>query len=400
MHKRLALAFFCRAVQYPDPRSSEVTLTRRHVAEGSITVWCLLGKKAGDNTQVRALAEEAGFGFIEKHISARPWELLCHLGSGVTLAGIDRAQSSALEAPWPDLVISAGRRNEPVARWIKQQSGGKTRLVHIGRPWAALSKWDLIITTPQYFLPQQHNVVHNQLPLHRVSAQDLHSAGEQLRPRLLSLPRPWIAVLVGGDSGRFVMTADKGKRLGLLAEELAQATGGSVLATDSPRTPRAAADALQAQLRRPHFSYRWGSGGDNPYRGLLAVADAFVVTGESMSMLGEAVDTGRPLYIFDVGDGDSRWWLLPHSYRYKPLSHRLAMCIGPRRMRRDIGKIQDALVESGSAQWLTRGLVAAGAQALRPRPANIPGDASSATAIAQQDLRRAAQAVRRLVASG
>ena len=43
------------------------------------------------------------------------------------------------------------------------------------------------------------------------------------------------------DSGRFVMTPDKGARLGRLASDLAEATGGSLLVTDSPRTPAPAA---------------------------------------------------------------------------------------------------------------------------------------------------------------
>ena len=103
----------------------------------------------------------------------------------------------------------------------------------------------------------------------------------------------------------------------------------------------------------PNFSYRWGQAGDNPYEGFLALADAFVVTGESMSMLGEASATGKPLYIFDMGDGETPWWQSAHNFRYKPLSHRLAMALGPRRMRRDVGKIQQALVASGQAQWLT-----------------------------------------------
>ena len=123
----------------------------------------------------------------------------------------------------------------------------------------------------------------------------------------------------------------------------------------------AAADALQAQLTAPNFCYRWGGGGDNPYRGLLALADAFVVTGESMSMLGEAAAMGRPLYIFDVGDGSLPWWRLAHSYRYKPLSHRLAMRLGPRRMRREIGNIQSELVDSGRASWLEQGAIATAA---------------------------------------
>lgn len=364
------------------------------MGEGSITVWCLLGRKAGDNTQVLALAEELGWDVVQKCITAHSRELLVHLGSGITLAGIDPSQSSPLVAPWPDIVISAGRRNEPVARWIQQQSGGRTRLVHIGRPWAPLSAWDLVVTTPQYFLPQQDNIVHNSLPLHRISVDERQAAGERLRAQLAHLPRPWVAVLMGGDSGRFVMTPAKGRRLGQLAEALASGAGGSVLCTDSPRTPRTAGDALQAQLQRPNFSYRWHSAGDNPYRGLLAEADAFIVTGESMSMLGEAADTGKPLYIFDVGDGAVRWWLLPHNYRYKPLSHRLAMRFGPLRMRRDIGNIQNVLVASGRAQWLTHEMISPAAQDLR-----VNGSVTSAAtdSIAQLELQRTAQEVRRLV---
>ncbi len=365
--------------------------------EGQFTVWCLLGKKAGDNAQVRALAAELGVYSVEKLITARPWELLSHLGTAPTLVGIDRRQSSNLQAPWPDIVISAGRRNEAVARWIRQQSGGLTRLVHIGRPWAPLSSWDLIVTTPQYFLPQQDNILHNSLPLHSVSREALRNAEKELRPQLANLPRPWLAVLVGGDSGRFVMTGEKGRRLGALAANLAAAAGGSVLLTDSARTPRAVGDALQAQLDAPNFCYRWGSGGDNPYYGLLALADAFVVTGESMSMLGEAADTGRPLYIFDVGDGAVPWWKLPHSYRYKPLSHHFAMRFGPARMRRDIGNMQNTLVHDGGAKWLDSEMLDSAAVALRATTASSSAFSQEARSVAYHELKRAADAVRQLV---
>ena len=363
------------------------------MAEGQITVWCLLGRKAGDNTQVLALAQELGFGYVEKHILARPWELLTHIRDRGTLAGINRTASSPLQAPWPDLVLSAGRRNEPVAQWIRQCSGGHSRLVHIGRPWSALASWDLIVTTPQYFLPQRSNIHHNTLPLHRMSSEELSAAGVALQPQLHGMPRPWIAVLLGGDSGQFVFTANKGARLGRLCNELAAAAGGSLLLTDSPRTPRVAGDALQAQLTVTHRYHRWGASGDNPYRGLLALADAFVVTGESMSMLGEACSMRKPLYIFDMGDGQIPWWRLPHAYRYKPLSHRLAMRCGPQRMRRDVGRMQDALVDNGSASWLTEEVVktAAALPVARQKSSTAVDDHT------RRELARTAAAVRQLV---
>lgn len=367
---------------------------REGLGEQQCRVWCLLGRKAGDNTQVRALAQALGRGFEEKWISARSWELLVHARARPTLAGINRSRSSALEPPWPDIVITAGRRNEPVARWIRQQSGARSRLVHVGRPWAPLENWDLIITTPQYFLPAAPNILHNRLPLHSpLNAAEVPSL-ELWRERFAALPRPWIAVLIGGDSGRFVLTREKGLRLGALANQLAQAAGGALLVSDSPRTPRAAWQGFTECLTMPNYLYRCAEGGDNPYRAILALADAFIVTGESMSMLAEAADTGRPLYIFDPGDGAAPWWRRAHNYRYKPLSYRFAMRFGPARMRRDVGRIQTALMEAGEASWLDAQSAAGAGAAL----GELSVGAQVATARdAQAELAKSAEAVRRLL---
>src|SRR5581483_6461257 len=105
-----------------------------------------------------------------------------------------------LAPPWPDLVISAGRRNEPVARWIRARAGGRTRLVHLGRPWADPRRFDLVVTTPQYRVPALANVIEIEAPLHRVSPERLAEAAARWQPAFAALPRPRIAVLVGGDS--------------------------------------------------------------------------------------------------------------------------------------------------------------------------------------------------------
>jgi mitochondrial fission protein ELM1 len=348
--------------------------TRNELPVTQPLAWCLLGRKAGDNAQVRALAAELNYPTLDKHIAAQPWELLVHLGSGASLAGIDVAGSSDLTPPWPDLVITAGRRNEPVAHWIRRQSAGHARLVHIGRPWAPLDSFDLIVTTPQYALPQQHNILHNELPLHRLLPTDLQQAAREFAPMWQELPRPWIAALVGGDSGRFVFTPAKAGRLGRQCEALAREHAGSLLITNSPRTPEGATDVLLEQISAPYYCYRFEEGGRNPYQGLLALADMFVVTGESMSMLAEASSTHRPLLIFDMGDGDANWWRLRHNYRYKPLSHRFAMRFGPRRMRRDVARIQQSLIDSGRAAWLGEP---------PPAPAPVEGTTELATTAAR-----------------
>jgi len=350
-------------------------LPRRNITQEP-RVWCLLGRKAGDNTQVLALADELGWPMERKTILARGWELLPHLMLRVTLLGIDRQASSPLGPPWPDLVISAGRRNEPVARWIKRQSGGHTRLVHMGRPWAPLDSYDLIVSTPQYFLTPGPNVLINPLPLHQFTRAGVDQAAQEAAPVLAHLPRPYTSVLIGGDSGPFVFTPEKGRLLAQGINRLVQQTGGTALVSGSPRTPRAVAEGVSATLDVPAKCYWWHDrdpAAPNPYAAYLGLADRFVVTGESMSMLAEASSLGRPLYVFDPGDEPGAWWSHRHNFRPKPLSHALAMRLAPRRMRRDVSRIQQALVQAGQARWLDEApaLIAAGetwAKKMRPDP--------------------------------
>lgn len=318
-------------------------------------LWVLLGRKVGDNAQVLALADAVGLPFEEKHIEAWPWEIVPHLFLGPTLAGIETRASSPLTPPWPDLVISAGRRNEPVARWIRRQAGGAVRLVHVGRPWAQPSIWDLVVTTPQYFIPDAPNVLQIPLPLRRINRAEVNDAADRIAPRLALLPRPLTTVLIGGDSGQYVFTHDKGRRLAEGINRLVAQTGGAALVTDSPRTPKAAADAFRRTLDVPAEIYSWHDPDPatiNPYLGFLGMADRVVVTGESMSMMAEAASLARPLYLFDPGDPKGTWWRHRHNFRSKPLSHALAMRLAPMRMRRDISRMQQALMRDGRARWL------------------------------------------------
>lgn len=325
-------------------------------------VWLLTGHKAGDNTQLLALAEALGWPYEVKRFVYRPWELLSNRLLGITLAGIDRRRSSPLAPPWPDLVLSAGRRNEPLARWIRRRSGGHSRLVHIGRPWAPLDVFDLIVVTSQYAVPERPNVLYVDLPLHRLNRARLDALARQWAPAFRHLPRPWWSVLLGGDSGPFVFTPGKAERLAQWLNEVVVAAGGSVLVTDSARTPAASYAAFLSCLEAPVDAFHWGDKTrENPYWGYLAVADRLVVTGESMSMLAEASAAARPLYIYDLSDCPAHapagarqcggWWRYAHNYRYRPLTHRLAMRLAPRRMRRDISRIQDRLIASGRAVW-------------------------------------------------
>lgn len=331
-------------------------------------LWALIGQKAGDNNQVLALAEALQWPFSIKHMRYRPTELLTNVILKSTLAGIHKNRSSPLCEPWPDLVISSGRRSEPVAQWIKQQSGNKTRLIHLGRPWAALEKFDLIITTPQYQLPAASNVLVIDTVLHRITETRLKDAEHDWRPVLAQYAKPYLAVLVGGSSGVYNFDETAARKLANEINILASNMGATVLISTSARTPQAASNALEKGIQAPNYFFRWSAEqSDNPYLAFLSVANAFVVTGESVSMLTEACVTGKPVYIYDFGKGSDSMqygdgvpgngiWkaLLSHTgkSRWRILTHKLAMRLSSKRMQRNISAIHALFILSGRATWL------------------------------------------------
>ena len=361
-------------------------------------VWVLAAPRAGDATQVLALAEALGWPYEVKRLAFKPLSLVLAPPFAVSDAGVDRVRSSGLTPPWPDLVLASGRENEPVARWIRRQSQGRTRIVQVGRPWGRIGAYDLVVTTPQYRLPPGPNVLQNSMPLHRVTAERLTAAADGWERRLAHLPSPRIAVLVGGHSGPYALTRRSGERLARAASALAAAAGGSLLVTTSARTPAPVVRALEQGLACPHLLYRWRPrDADNPYFAILALADEIIVTADSVSMVTEAVATGKRVHLFDTGQGWSSMraplslrgqgrvagprpqeWV--RDFHLQARLYRWLLRLAPARVTRDIRLVHRHLVASGRVSWLGESVPAA-----TPAPLD--------------DLGRAVERVRALMAS-
>jgi len=263
-------------------------------------VWVLLGKGTGGNVQMRNLADALGWPYTTRQLYHNVFNRVPNLLLGASALSVDRSRSDPLEPPWPDLVIAASRRSAPVARWIRKRSGGRSRLVHLFHTQAPLSDFDLIITLPQYRLPQRANILHLNSALNRIDPERLARDAARWQTQFASLPRPHIALIVGGTSSSYVLDPATAARLGQEASAEAHDTGGSLLISTTPRTPAAAADALFAAIEAPAFRYRWKAADpDNPYFALLALADRFVVTVDSASVPVEACATGKPVAMFE-----------------------------------------------------------------------------------------------------
>lgn len=264
-------------------------------------VWVLSDDRPGHRTQVVGLAESLGWGYEVKDLRFGPLNRISNRLLGASLWGLDRARSSKLAPPWPDLVIAMGRRAAPVARWIGAQGGSATRLVQLGRKGAdAADGFDLSLTCAHFRLPPHARRLVTTVPITQVTEARLQAEAARWRG-LFDGPSPHIAVLVGGATAQHRLDATVARKLARDVVEFAAATRGTLHIVTSRRTGAEATAAIREVVGRSAVVHEWVRDADaNPYLGYLALADVLVVTGESESMLAEAAAAAKTLYVYPI----------------------------------------------------------------------------------------------------
>ncbi len=252
--------------------------------------WILTEPYAGLQAQALGLAEAAGLAPAMRTLKPRwPWRLIAAAQWPWPLRAVDQA---ALAGPRPGLVLSCGGMAGAVAAALR---GPEQRVVHVQHPRMALNRFDLVVVN-RHDEVTGPNVIVTRTALHRVTPARLTAAAEIWRPIFAHLPRPLVAVLIGGANGRFRLDAAVAESLALSLSGMMERDHVGLMLTPSRRTDPAAARVLRDRLQ-PRGAFVWDGSGDNPYFGMLALADMIVVTIDSVSMVSEAAATSAPVML-------------------------------------------------------------------------------------------------------
>jgi len=273
-------------------------------------IWVLTDEISGHRSQVLGVAEALGHPFIIKNIVYNKKAKSPNFLQGASLKGIELEKSDKFSAPWPDLVIAAGRKTAPIARYIKKQtklhSNKKCFLAQIMWPGFGSGDFDLIAVPEHDNKKEKSNIITTIGAPHRVTNEVLERELAMWSKTLGAPPRPRLALLVGGSAGKTHFTATHAEELGHLTKKLMEQVKGTLLFSNSRRTGDENTKILGEQLGKndnftSHF-YDCKKSRANPYYAFLALADAIIVTGDSISMCSEACATGKPVYIFDPAE--------------------------------------------------------------------------------------------------
>jgi len=273
--------------------------------KNSLTCWAVSDGKAGMENQCVGLAQALGFDPVIKRIALRqPWDTL----TPFLRVGLSRAftkNSSPLTPPWPDLLITTGRRSLAASLYVKKASQGRTKTVQIQDPVIHPRHFDLVIV-PQHDALRGDNVLVTQGSIHNITAEKLAIAAAAWQSRVAHLPPPYVAVLIGGANAVYTFDAEAMKRVSDHLVAMAKQTGVSLLVTPSRRTGAENEKILREKLAGVP-SLVWDGQGDNPYHGFLGLASNIIVTADSVNMVCEAASTGKSVQIIPLEGGSKKF---------------------------------------------------------------------------------------------
>jgi mitochondrial fission protein ELM1 len=266
-----------------------------HLRAMTLQSWIVTEPYAGLQAQALGLAEAAGL--TPKLLDLKPkiphrWLSAAWWPAPLRAVGLRERPEG--------LVFTAGGTGAAVGAALRREG---TRIVQVQHPRMNLKKFDLVVANAHDRIAGR-NVIVTRTALHRARPAVLEAARQSWAPRFAHLPRPLVAVLVGGSNGRFKLGEAQAQALGRnLAAMMARDRVGVVLTT-SRRTAPDVHDSLRGTLA-PLGAWVWDGAGENPYYGMLACADLIVVTVDSISMVSEAVATKAPVLLADL-PGKSR----------------------------------------------------------------------------------------------
>ncbi len=241
-------------------------------------IWILWHSRIGDLKQMEVLATSLGLPFLVKKLEFKwpHYPPLARLSSS----------SNALTEAWPDLILCTEALSSKIAVRLKKKSGGTIKIVSLARPHGDARRFDLVLTTAQYRLPNLPHVVELLLPLTAPNTKSTRRVARKL------------TVLVGASSSPESLDQDTAVAMVEALTSYADRHALELNVVTSPRTESEIARVFEQNMKAPHQSFIWKAGIENYYQGCLDEAAEIVVTSDSASMLSDALATGKPVWVY------------------------------------------------------------------------------------------------------
>jgi len=204
-----------------------------------------------------------------------------------------------------DIIVSCGSSLSSVNRILKMENSARNVIVLDPGPLLR-NKFDLVVI-PRHdvtrALLKRENVVVTDLAPNLIDPAELSALKEEIErkedPEGKALR---IGLLIGGDNMHFTFEKPVVDSVVSAVRTACGKTGARLNVTTSRRTPDAAEDVIKSAFQDIPFCDMFVSGKNDTdgrtVEKIMAMSDVVIVSGESISMVSEAVSSGRQVVVF------------------------------------------------------------------------------------------------------
>ncbi|MFA6078302.1 MAG: ELM1/GtrOC1 family putative glycosyltransferase [Candidatus Omnitrophota bacterium] len=229
----------------------------------------------------------------------------CHGRMWVLELCLEKDCYKELMASYCDFVVSCGSAIAPVNAYMAKENNAKNITIMKPTGMFNAAKHFKLMVIPEHDLPRpRKNILVTTLAPNLVESGSHDEAAERLRPFIKPGDGKFISLFVGGDNPEYRLT---GELIACVVDEVvkfAESHGAGILATTSRRTNKDVEDILKQRLGS-HERCRLlvvanDRNIDGAVNGMLHMSDIAIVSGESVSMVSEAVSSGKKVVAFEL----------------------------------------------------------------------------------------------------
>ena len=255
--------------------------------------WLITPGMTGMDVQTQGVAAALGLDYEIKRVDPKGiWKV------GAPWAPVAPSErfgepGSQFAPPWPDIAISLGRGSVPYMRALRRRAGPATFTVVMQDPKTGLGTADMI-WVPEHDRLRGPNVFTTLTAPHSFTAKRLTELRRAMPAAIAALPRPRVAVILGGKNAVYKFRDEDDARLARSLRSLGR-LGVSFLITPSRRTHERLRTVVE-QATRDSPRIFWDGLGPNPYGDFLAHDERYRRSDEFLAICRAFWRGGHQLY--------------------------------------------------------------------------------------------------------
>ncbi|MBI29301.1 MAG: hypothetical protein CMI95_05365 [Pelagibacteraceae bacterium] len=257
-------------------------------------LWAITDGSSGMISQVIGLSKYLSNNISQKKIEVKwPWS---KLQPGILPPFSNKIfNSDFLDNYPPEIVVSCGRKSVYASLYLKKILKKDLISIHIQNPKIKTSNFDFVIT-PNHDDISGENVLCSVGALNHITNESVKTAN-----KMFDVPKEKkiVAVLLGGENNHYSFSKE------ILIDLINRINNLNkkeriyyFLFISSRRTPKYCVQLIH-QYCEGEF-YVWDNNDPNPYLYAIKIADFFILTSDTISMISEASSTGKPIFIFHL----------------------------------------------------------------------------------------------------